>query len=283
MKRESAFKPCLLVIFCLGIAAILLYFLSGCTSFNQDSEVLTVIADPNSGHPPFETTIKAVCSKEGGQYTWDETGQWQGTGSTYNSHNTIVTTWPWHCTVTWTDGSGGFAEATVGVSLENKIPVAHSLWTVPGYYQDGALILIDLRYLPHGCEEGSPLSYSGFEDPDYTQDGYSIENDGFTYHVEIEDMATGEFESVFYGPDRTLMGNEFVDIPIFYWFVNWTGDEPIVPYYVWSPMECLPDPSLSLEEDEGTVGKRLHVWVMEWGETRRWIYDVAVSGPGCNE
>lgn len=266
----------------LGI--LLLLSLAGCTLFQEigPAPVLTATANPDSGHPPFKTTITAVCSEEDGIYILAATEE-DSMESNTGVFTVVIEDWPWKGVVTWTDGEGTVLEATVPLGLENKIPVAHSLWTVPRNYEDRALILIDLRYLEHGCvaSTGKPEFVSGFEDPDYTGDGYSMENDGFTYHVEIEDMATGEFESVFYGPDRTLMGDEYVDTLIFYWFVNHTGEEPLYQYGVWSPLGCPYNPSPSPGEDEATAGKRVHIYVREWSEIRHWFYDITASEPRC--
>jgi len=265
----------------LMIFGLLLACLYGC--YAPPAVVLVVEVSPDSGRPPFEVTVTVTDMGEG-TYTYEISGQ-EAVESTEAVFTTLVDRYPWKVRVTWTDGAGGFSEATATVGLENEIPVAHGLWTVPNNYSDRGLILIDLRYLEHGCRNGTALSYTGFEDPDYTAGGYSMENDAFTYHVEVEDVATGQRESIFYGPDRTLMRDEYVSGSIFYWFVNWSvvwDRDPPYPYPVWSPMVCpcpTPDPEPGAA---ATIEKRIYVSVREFGATRRWVYTVFAAAPGCS-
>ena len=249
--------------------------LNGCTLMPPSGSDFKVTLSPSSGHPPFTTKIQAT-DMGGGTYTYKATGK-DIVQTIEHTLGMVVSTWPWSCTVTWTDGKGTVLEETVRVNLENEIPVAHSLWTIPRNYEDRALILIDLRYLEHGCEGGAALSYSGFEDP---------EGDTLWYRVLVEDTQTGEWEGVFYGPYRTLMGDEFVSGTIFYWFVNYTGEEPIIPYEVWSPLPllcCVPTPSPFPGGGITTREKRIHIYVLEveCSSITHWVYDILTAEPRC--
>ena len=229
---------------------------------------LTVSVSPDKGHPPFDITIAVACSKEGGTYTLNVKGK-EPVESNEGAFTATIIDWPWRAAVTWVDELGGFSEAPVVVKLENEIPVAHG-FHIPETCAYHQLVVIDLRYRPIGCtSSGVPEFYNGIEDPDYTNDGYSMENDGFTYNVQIFNVASGRRESVFYGPNRILMGDEYVENPIFYWFVTYSGAEPIIPYPVWSPA------------GEVKSEKAVHVYVMEFGTVRHWVYTVFATPSGC--
>lgn len=243
---------------------------------------LTIAVSPNSGHPPFNVMIAAAYPQKGGVYTLNVEGE-DPVESTEGVFTTTVDGWPWNAKVVWSDETGGFSEAPVVVKLENETPVAHGLYTVPGTYDYHQLVLIDLRYMQKGCiGSGEPEFYTGIEDPDFTGDGYSLENDGFTYNVKIIDVASGRREAVFYGPNRTLMGDEYVECPIFYWFVGYSGAAPIIPYQVWSPMGCNPTPVPGPEPGQGTVEKKIHVYVKEFGTARHWVYTLFATASGCS-
>jgi len=246
----------------LAVALMALLALTGCMDQATTSSALTVIATPNSGHPPFNTTIAARCMNEGGTYTLVVEGE-PSIESTGWMFDATVNTWPWPAKVIWTDGSGLILEAPVKLSLENKTPVAHGLLSTPDTYSDRELIKFDLRYLPHGCNaDGGSTSATGFQDPDYT-DG---RNDGFTYHVEIKDIETGEKETIFYGPERTVMfPDEYVANTTFYWIVNYRGGTAPYPFVT--------------QGEQPT--KILTVCVKEFGEARRWVYPLVAGMPGC--
>jgi len=264
-----------MALFGLGIVLALIC-LHGCTVF-EAVPTLSVVASPSAVHPPCDITITAVCSQEGGTFTLSTEGE---DLVVYNKDNFVVDAaghvvfvatvdgWPYKAAVTWTDGTI-VVEAAVRVALENEVVVPHGLWTEPNNHPDRGLVLIDLRYLEHGCLNGTPVSYTGFEDPD---------GDSLKYRVEVEDR--GVFESVFYGDDRTLMGRTgFVDNPIFYWFVNYIGEIPIYQYGVWSPLGCQPAPSPGGEE---TREKRIHIYVLEveCNAVTHWAYDILTADPG---
>jgi len=242
----------------LAVLAILLFALGGCFS-TEPTSTLTVIATPNIGHPPFDTTIAVRCMHEGGTYTLVVPGQ-PSVESTGWMFETTVNTWPWPAKVIWTDGTTTL-ETPVKLTLENQVAVAHGLSTTPDTYSDRAFIALDLRYLPHGCNaDGGSTSATGFEDPDYT-DG---RNDGFTYHVEIEDILTGDKETIFYGDERTVMfPDEYVADTTFYWVVNYSGSTQPFPMGIEQPT------------------KTLTISVKEFGEVRRWAYPLMASMPGC--
>jgi hypothetical protein len=256
-------------LFSAGLLLVLLC-LHGCM---QSIPILTITTNPTSIHPPGNVTITAVCSQEGGTYTLAVEGE-DPVESTEGVFVATVDGWLWFAIITWTDGDS-VAETAVRVALENETVVPHGLWTEPNNYPDQGLVLIDLRYLEHGCLNGMPVSYTGFEDPD---------GDTLWYRVLVEDMKTGEWESVFYGPDRTLMGDEYVSGPIFYWFVNHTGEGVIYQYGVWSPLGCVPTPSLSPGGGSATREKRVHIYILEveCGVVTHWAYDIVTAQPGCS-
>lgn len=269
MKFKLLAKVSLL---CISLLLALLC-LSGCFSISEP--MLALAISPNSGHPPFDITIAAACSLGGGLYTLvvDENSVAQSENGAFV---TTIATWPWRGKVVWTNEDGVLLEKAIAIALENEAPIPHGLWTQPNTYFDNSLILVDLRHLPHGCLNGAVLTYTGFEDP---------ENDRLKYRVEVEDMATGVFESVFYGPDRTLMGRTgFVDDPIFYWFVNYVGGDAFYQYFVWSPLECelIPNPTPTPILEGATVEKRIHIYVQEeWGTVTHWAYPILTAAPGC--
>ena len=80
-----------------------------------------VVLDPDSGHPPFRVKITAT-DMEAGTYTYEATGK-ATVQSTENTLGMIVQTWPWVCTVTWTDGLGRVEVQTASIALENSAPV----------------------------------------------------------------------------------------------------------------------------------------------------------------
>lgn len=273
-----------------------LIVLGGCTWWAQVTPVLEAELLPASGHPPFSTT---VIVEEGDEVAGDTLYVYRATGqdaveTTATTLEVVVDVYPWSCIISRTDSKGNVSETVVRAELENEVAVAHNLWTIPNIYSDRLLIRIDLRHLWHGCDgaTGDPLFATGFEDPDYTGDGYSMKNDGFTYRVEVEDVATGQLESVFYGPDRTLMGDEFVETPFFNWFVNYTGALPFYQYATrqmryscvvpTATMGCTPSPPPTLIEGEGMVEKRIHVYVLEWGTARHWVYTVFAYPGSCS-
>lgn len=80
-----------------------------------------VILSPSSVHPPDTVEIK-VPDMGGGTYTYKATSK-DTVQSTEHTLSMIVSTWPWKCEVTWTDGLGGFKEAEAAVDLVNTAPV----------------------------------------------------------------------------------------------------------------------------------------------------------------
>ena len=251
----------------LVLLAVLSMALGGC-SLISNPPTLSVAVDPPAGHPPFDITITATCSEDGGVYVLEEDGK-DPVESTEGVFKSRVTTWPYIARVVWRKGEKTVSEP-VKVSLVNRRPVAHGLWTSEPYHYH-ALIRFDLRYLERGCESttGKPDFYTGIEDPDYTADGYSPDNDGFEYRIEVKDVDTGKYESVFYGPDRELLRpGQYISSPIFYWFVGWDGNEPLMPYRVWSP-QCGPPAQ--------EMTKEVHVYVKEFGSAYHWVYTITAT------
>ena len=244
---------------------------------------LTIAVSPDSGHPPFQVIIAAACSEEGGTYTLFVEGE-NPVGSIEGAFSATVDDWPWKAVITWSDETGAFSEVPVVVSLENATPIAHQLFTVPNVYAFRSVTLIDLRYRPVGCVAlGEPDFYVGIEDPDYTGDGFSMENDGFEYNVEIIDVASGTKESVFYGPNRTLMmPGEYVVNPMFNWIVGYSGYVAPFPFATPSAVSSLgcgiENPALT---PAATSAKQIRVSVKEWGSIRRWEYMVFAGAAGC--
>ena len=237
------------------VALAALLVLGGCTLFQPPT--LVVKTDPQGGHPPFAIAITAACSRTGGAYTLTEPGKPPVESST-GLFATIVTTYPYKGIITWTDGKQTISEP-VRVKLVNKPPVAHGLFLSPNSFQNGEKVTIDLRYLALGCHNGTPMRYTGIEDPDYTQDGYSTQNDYFKYYVEVFD-AQGNQETVFKPDGVALTKNEYVSNPTFVWFVGWQKKESPYPL---SP-QCASSPS--------SWPKYVHVFVEEWGERYHWVY-----------
>lgn len=107
-----------LILFGLGVTAILLFSLSGCMFIQKGFDV---VVTPPSGHPPFEIEIRAT-DMGGGTYTFELPGRSvQQPGS---SLQTTVWAWPWEVRVVWTDGYESHV-ATAAVALENEPPVIH--------------------------------------------------------------------------------------------------------------------------------------------------------------
>ena len=273
-------KRLILVGFAIACIVAFLMILHGCAPPIVPDQFRVTIS-PEAGHPPFEATITAT--ERTGKYIYQPTGQ-EAVESTENTFSVTVDTWPWKCPVTWIDGDS-VATATAQPRLVNERPVAHDLWlssTNPGY---GEVILADLRYLQHGCLNGMPLSYSGISDADYNGDEYSADNDGFTYNVKVQDVATGNWESVYSGPDRTLVGDSFTTNPIFYWSVGLGNLLPPYPYLPWSPLsikDCLLDPGTPPVTDTPTIEKRVEVTVKEFGDYHRYVYSVMTFHNTCS-
>jgi len=82
-----------------------------------------IILSPPSGHPPFTVEIK-VPDMGGGTYTYKATGK-DTVQTTEHTLSMVVSTWPWKCEVTWTDGLGGFEEAEAAVALVNTAPIIY--------------------------------------------------------------------------------------------------------------------------------------------------------------
>lgn len=242
--------------------------LSGCgIGPTINPATLTIAVSPDSGHPPFDISIAAACSESGGTYTLSVNGvtielpdgRFSGT----------IYTWPWTATVIWT-GEGKTVEGKVEVTLENAKPVAHSLWFLSTDFSDREIVPIDLRYTQHGCSgRGGELLKTGIEDPDYTANGPSQENDNFLYRVEVIDAVTGVRESIFYGPDRTvLFPGDYVSTTAFTWIVN---------YFAYTaPFPFSTEGGVSLTEKRE---KYIHVYVREWGIDYHWVYSVFASPP----
>ena len=267
-------KPAL---FGTGVLLILIT-LSGC--FSQSAATLVVTATPSGGHPPFITMIKAVASKEGGTYTLMEDGQ-QPVTSSDGAFAVNVTTWPYKGSIVWENGTT-VVESAVKLTLINKGPFAHDLALFPGAPEKGQGEIIDLRYLEQGCHNGTPMSYSGIEDPDYTASGYSMQNDKFAYHVEVYDKNTGKQETI-YKMDRSVLGrDEYTTSPYFKWFVGWSGTKPPFPFPPQSLLsECdpIPIPPVPIEHGHDKV---VNVYVKEFGNTYHWVYTIATIGASCS-
>ena len=257
----------------LGMALLLV------NSCMKPEPILTVTAPPNAGHPPFQTTITTACSIEGGAFTLSEQGK-QPVSSTEGTFNVLIEGWPYKATIEWTDGNN-VAESAVKLALINKRPVAHDLALSPGTLQEGQGVWIDLRYLEQGCINGAVMRHSGMEDPDYTGTGYSMENDGFTYHVEIYDESTGRQETV-YKADGTVLGrNEYSADPFFKWFIGWSQAIPPYPFQP-KDVKCTPTPVLPDPTPDPDHRKLIHVYVKEWGTAYHWVYTVETTGGGCS-
>ena len=256
------------------VIGMVLFALYGC-SVGGDSPLLTVAISPPSGHPPFTMVINAACSVSDGTYTLDVPGH-TPVLSTDGSFTAMVNTAPWRATLSWTDGNTVVNKPIVA-RIENKRPVAHDLSFTPAPLFIGQGEIIDLRYREAGCKNGTALRYFGIEDPDYTVNGYSAENDHFTYHVDVYDDITGARETVF-KQDRTFLdADEFTASPKFKWFVGWSG---LIPPFQFSPMVCGPDPiqqPISGGSDQ-VIAKRIEVTVKEFGNTYRWVYHVTNKG-----
>lgn len=235
--------------FCIGL--LMAVFLTSCAMY----EDFVVQIDPPKGHPPFEVQVTAT-KYDDGVYVFEAGGQVIETEE--NKAVFTVDDWPWSVKVEWTDG-GVVKSVTERVGLENQIPIAYDLYTVPDQYLFGQKVLIDLRYLEHGCNNGEPLLYTGIKDPD---------GDELMYRVEVEDVATGKYESV-YTPDRKLL-TDWTYSPKLYWFVGWHGTDPPIPF---SP-RCQLDPWEEPDPAGDTV-KKIHVYVKEWGQARHWVYEVS--------
>jgi len=235
--------------------------------------------NPTAIHPPGTVTITAT-GRTGGTYFYQPTGQ-DVTPSTQNTFVATVDRWPWSVTVTWRDGDN-VATATARLILANERPVAHDLWVWPEGLSTGSLARFDLRYLQHGCDNGTAESYSGFKDPDYNANGYSMENDSFSYHIDVYDAA-GNHETV-YKPDRTVLGaDEFTASPYFVWFVGWKAAIPPFPFAPQSvtDLDCDPTPPPPDPPPTQTESKRVEVTVKEWGNQYRFVYIVTTAVTGC--
>lgn len=276
--------------------------LNSCSLFSPSAPselpTLSVSAEPSSGHPPFTVDIEAQSSAKGGTYTLEVTGS-PALQSTDGAFSVVVDTAPWAAQVKWTDGGSVYLSAAVPVTVENARPVGHDLWAVPNTFKDGDLVLMDMRYLAHGCDKpGTPLTYTGFEDPDYTGSGYSTENDGFTYNVRVQDVATGDWETVWTGPLREEVGTDSFAGPIFYWCVSRTDPLPPFPYTPWSPSGsslapmsvgdellapevCCPTPVEPDPSAPGTIEKHIEITVCEFGTCYRFVYSILAREEVC--
>jgi hypothetical protein len=214
---------------------------------------------PEAGHPPYEATITAE-GRDGGSYLWT-VGD-----STYTTEENGITVtidaWPLLIECVWTDGNQT-ARATIGAGLKNEAPVAYHLYTVPDEYLHGQRVLIDLRYLEHGCLNGEPLLYTGIKDP---------EGDKLVYRVEVEDVASGRHESV-YTANRELVP-EWTEDPRFYWFVGWTSGDPPYPFAPRCELDPWEEPGPA-----GEIVKRVHVYAKEvaWSQAYHWVYTLQAS------
>ena len=248
-----------------GLGLLLaLVAIHGCT-IAPNNPTLTVTVSPDKGHPPFDIAIAAVCSESGGTFTF-KPPDGEAVESTTGSFKATVKDYPYNGTISWTDGERTVSQP-IRVGLVNKEPVAHDLSITPGPIRYLQKEVIDLSYREAGCHNGTPVKYYGIEDPDYTGNGYSVENDNFQYRVEIYDKATGKQETVYDYNGDPLPAGEFRSDPRFIWFPGWTEIYPPFP---------LQQMSVQLEEDPpGT--KIIHVIVREWGAGYSWEYKVVMS------
>jgi len=254
-----------------GIGMLLaLLALHGCGLIPANEPTLTVTISPAAGHPPFNIAIAAVCSEPDGAYTFTPPDG-DPVSSPVGQFKAEVNTYPYKGAITWTDGERTVSES-IRVGLVNKRPVAHDLNLVPSSPKLLQKEIIDLSYRAKGCENGNPQHYFGIEDPDYTQDGFSTDNDHFLYRVEVHDKDSGEQETVFDSDGRPLPAGEFRADPRFIWFPGWTKIYPPFPV---GPL-CSVNPSPTNPPGSGSIIKVVRVTVKEWGSNYAWEYEVEV-------
>jgi hypothetical protein len=185
-----------------------------------------------------------------------------------------------------------------------KPPIAHTFCANGARtgFMEHEKVVIDLRYLQHGCSPatGSPASTSGMEDPEFTQDGaiYSVKT-GFRHRVSVMNLKNMGKQSVFAGRDRHLVGpSEWRSDPIFVWMAGYDGTTPPYPYNVpdigWPeegssrvmdggrgctplPMPPPPDP-----EPSGEPNTRIVIEEYKKGEVFTFSLDVYVAADHCN-
>lgn len=162
------------------VAALLfcLIVLSGCTLLQDLNSPpgqrlrLMVTIDPESGHPPFDVTIRARIidgSKETnpeGSYTYSlyvdgEPYDTITTAKDTRGETIHVNPLRWECRVSWTDGVNELGPVAVTAGLENEAPVIHPPRTKPaqttglfplpdgclGYLEPKQAYLFDFTYL----------------------------------------------------------------------------------------------------------------------------------------
>ena len=269
MKHKILIRLILIVLgVFMALAAI-----HGCT-LGPSSPTLSVTISPKAGHPPFRITIAAACSATGGTYTF-KPPDGDAIESTTGQFTAIVGTYPYHGTVTWTDGKRTVSQS-ISVGLVNRDPVAHDLALTPTPLQYLQLELIDLSYREAGCHNGLPVRYFGIEDPDYTAEGYSDKNDHFLYRIEVHDEETGDLETVYDTDGNPLPAGEFRRDPRFRWFPGWSKIYPPFPLNIMCGAPSLsPGPT---QTPGHTAIKVVRVIVKEWGVNYTWDYKATIVG-----
>ncbi|MEA3298113.1 MAG: hypothetical protein U9Q31_01215 [Chloroflexota bacterium] len=233
------------------------------TVYSPELPELTIVVTPDEGHPPFQIAIAAACAEPNGEYTLIVNGESIETSSE-GRFTALVDDWPWEASVEWVNETV-VVEKAIPVTLINERPIAHDLNMTPAEPHQYEKALIDLRYLERGCKNGAPVSLVGVEDPDFAKDEYSIENDNFTYHVEVFDATTGDQETVFKENGVLLAPDEFTSSPFFIWFSDWSFWKPPYPFQITSS-----NAQLGCEIDTGE--KLIHVYVREFGNVYHWVY-----------
>ena len=142
----------------LGIVALIVIGLIvvGCTS-TTSNPTLAVTVTPGHGRPPFDVTITARCSVDGGTYALSINGA-AAIESDSGVFTETVKSAPWNYTVTW-EKHGSTASYSGSVVVENKPPIIRKPWINVGWsVSPYTPVTIDMRY--------SAELKTGINDPD---------------------------------------------------------------------------------------------------------------------
>lgn len=248
---------------------LLLLFLSGCTAWWQPSPPLTITATPTTGHPR-DGGLVVTFSVSGGTGSYalipgDGSDSIEFTGPTVQHVYSTMG----HYTATIRSGR---ATKQVEINVVNRAPVVYPAFTAQGFDWMNKVVL-DARYLEHGCKNGAPVFITGAYDPDgdkivayeWNITGPNGHGDTITYTV--------------FDPQRNNITGQKTNNPIVVCFLGW--DKPTPPYPFAPPMCVVPDPSDPPIKTLGTITFSLKVYD-QWGGVGEKTWTEQLKSSACS-